>query len=209
MDNECVRRLIRLDKNILVFSGNVLANTLRKCMHKLEFSDNVFLVIYEGWDDISGNQFMAVCKPLMSVHHNDDFSENEKNEIWQLIKENDLFEKRAETYVVKILRAIVEKQEIELMGIFFHEIRHVQQIIYTKGANTYESLCSRLEEATHKKSELQDLKFEKDAIIYSRYKLREIGFSESEIKSFLKEYSLSRWEQFMYSKLSTVAEAVS
>ena len=204
-----MRQSMSLDKNILVYSSNVLANTLRKYMHKLEFSDNVFLVIYEGWDDISGNQFMAVCKPLMSVYHNDDFSENEKNEIRQLIKENGLLEKRAETYVVKILQAVVEKQEIELMGIFFHEMRHVQQIIYAKGANTYELLCGRLEEAIRKKSKLQDLKFEQDAIIYSRYKLREIGFSESGIKSFLKEYSPSRWEQFMYAKLSTVAVAVS
>lgn len=198
-----MRQLIKLNKNILVFSGDGLSGTLKKYMDKIEFPNNSALLIYEGWDDIAGKNFLAVSDSLTKIRNGDDFSDNEKDEIWRLVEENGFFEKRLMTYVIKILRTACNKREINQIGIFFHEIRHVQQFCYEKDA--YDLLLNQ----KGNDPSIFDVEFERDAIIYSRDKLREIGFQESEIEFFLREVYPSRWQHFMVAKPMTIAEVIS
>ena len=196
-----MRKSTNLDKDILVYSGNVLADTMGKCIGKIELSDNTALILYEG-DFCRFPGFMAVTVPLGSVPFCSDFSENERTEIGKLARENGL--SRDGTCVIKILQSEVEKQEIDLTGICFHEIRHVQQFSYKK--DVYKLLCEQLESSTSCRPDRLDMKFEQDAIIYSRDKLREVGFPEDEIKLFLRKHYPSFWEYFMTANPITISE---
>ncbi len=183
----------RIKDNIMVFSNPAFLKIIKGYASTLEVPDNTIVFIYEGWN---ANKEIprGICDPLVGMGNCEAFPEDESRIVYntaiEAIGKTRLVDHR-KTDIIRIFGETLNC-EIKFGSILFHELRHHQQFFVAEDA-------FRLINEQKEKDEREDWDkaFEKDAIIYAREKLKEVGFSSEEISVLFKQEYPKRYKNFI------------
>lgn len=197
---------VDLNENIRIFGGPVLLNVCKRYKDKINPPNNALIFVYEGWENVN-DEILAMSHPIAGIRSCLDFSKNEQDRILNLTWHSKdqripFYSRNTETYVIRISDKILNRQEIDMLCSVFHEIRHVQQFCYRNDAFRLLNEQKERDQRTY-----ADMGFEQDAIIWSREKLIEAGFSWQEIERLFRKIYPTKFRDLLKTK-PMILEAV-